>query len=283
MIQSVLITGASGNVGSELIKSLRNRNIYTRAGVRDTDKEKKGADEAVIFDFANPATYKKALEGVEGLFLLRPPQISDVTTYLFPVVDEAKNQGIKQIVFLSLMGAQWNIFAPHHKVEKYLKSSGVPYTFIRPSFYMQNLSTFYKDEIKNKSEIFVPAGYGKTSFIDVRDIAEVSACVFTDEKYLNQAYTLTGSEVLTYFEVAGIMSAVLGKVITYRNPSSNEYIDRKRKEGMAEDFISVMSKIYLVSRLRLAGGITHDVEEILGRKPIMLKQFVEDYKLIWNK
>ena len=162
MIKNVFITGASGNVGNELVKSLKKRSIHTIAGVRDMQKEKTAADVDVHFDFADPATYKKALEGVEGLFLLRPPQISDVKKYLYPVIDEAKKQGVKQVVFLSLMGAEWNIFAPHHKVEKYLKQRGMPYTFIRPSFYMQNLSTFYKDDIKNESEIFVPAGYGKT-------------------------------------------------------------------------------------------------------------------------
>lgn len=203
------------------------------------DVQKFPTNKAVVFDFADCNTWKPALEGVDRVFLLRPPAISDVKTYLFPFIDVALQHGIKHIVFLSLQGVRFNPLTPHYKVEKYMVRKKAPYTFLRPNFFMQNLSTFYKDDIAKNDEIYVPAGKGRTAFVDVRDIGAVAAEVFTGTDHIGKAYTLSGSESLDYYQVAELLSSELGRTITYQNPSVADYVERLRANGSPEEFIKV--------------------------------------------
>ncbi|ASL62600.1 SDR family oxidoreductase [Bacillus cereus] len=268
----ILVTGATGNVGKEIVKALIQRN--TKFQVATHRKESKG----VYFDFENPSSIKPALRGITKLFLLRPPHLADAKKYFQPVIDAAKEIGIKHIVFLSLLGVEKNPIVPHAKIEKIIKDSGIPYTFLRPSFFMQNLLSQHGDELRNEKIIEVPAGKGKTSFIDVRDIGEVAAKVLIEDGHEFKAYALTGSEALTYFEVAKIISKETKENIIYTNPSIFKFRKRMIQKGLKNDFIMVMIGIYTTARLGLAKKITLDLEQLLERKPNTLKQFVHDYK-----
>ena len=188
---------------------------------------------------------------------------------------------MRQIVFLSLQGAEFNVFTPHHKVEKYLRARKAPFTFLRPNFYMQNLSTFYQADIRDRSEIFLPAGRGRTAFIDTRDIGAVAAQVLTEEGHVGRAYTLSGRASLDYFEVARTLSAVLGRKICYADPSVREYVGRLRAQKTAEDFIRVQKTLYFVVRHNLSASTKGDTGALLGREPISLEKFAEDYRKAW--
>lgn len=161
------------------------------------------------------------------------------------------------------MGVENNRFTPHYKVERYLIKSGIAYTFIRPSFFMQNLSTTHKDEIKIDSEIFVPAGRGKTSFIDVRDVAEISVLALTDTEHLNKAYELSGKEALDYYQVADLFSKVLGRKIVYTNPSILTFFIKMRKKKAPLPFILVMIALYTLTKLGLAKKTTSEIKRLL--------------------
>lgn len=126
--------------------------------------------------------------------------------------------------FLSLLGAEHNRVVPHYKIEQYLIHAGLADTFLRARFFMKNLNTTHRAEIQQRNEIVVPAGKGKTSFIDVRNIAAVAALALTETGHANQAYDLTGSEALDDDEVAAILSQALGRPITYREPSLFQFI-----------------------------------------------------------
>lgn len=285
-MEKILITGATGNTGLETIRFLTGKNVFVRAGVRDFKKDRQAFEnfvEPVEFDFQNTNTYQKALEGITKVFLVRPPAISNVKKYIFPFIDACKKHQIQQIVFLSLMGVESNPVTPHYKIEKYIIASGIPYTFIRPSFFMQNLSTTHKSDIKNYNEIFVPAGKGKTSFIDVRDIAEISALTLISDEHKYKAYELSGYEALDYYQVAQLFSEVLQRSIKYSNPSIFKFFFRMKKSGIPVAFIIVMIALYSVAKFGLAGKITNEVERLLKRKPISMKQFIEDNKYAWAK
>lgn len=278
----ILVTGASGNVGREVVKSLLALGRDVRAAAIDEEDAKRvpaGCIDTTLFDFGNPNTYAGAFAGVAKMFLMRPPQISDVERYLFPVIDYAKSIGVKQVVFLSLMGV--NRLTPHYKVESYLKRSGMAYTFIRPGFYMQNLDTVYREEICQHSTISIPAGRGKTSFVDVRDVGDVAAKVLSEPGHENKIYTLTGSQALDYFQVAQIMSDKLSRTITYTRPSMREYQNALRAKGVAEEFVKVQGMLYWPIRLGLGGKVTRQVEQLLGRPPFTMRQYVEDYADKW--
>lgn len=279
---NVLVTGASGNVGKEVMNALYNyKDISVISAVNSIEQLAK-TKEAVLFDFMDESTWDNALDGVDKLFLMRPPAISDVKTYLFPVIDRALEKGIKQIVFLSLQGVQFNPLTPHFKVEKYLKKRKAPYTFIRPNFFMQNLSTFYADDIKQRDEIFLPAGSGKTAFVDTRDIGAVIAKTMQGDSHIGKAYTLSGPESLDYYQIAGILSDELKRPITYRNPSVQQYVERLRAVQTNQDFIKVQKMLYFVVRHNFSSGTTNNIRTLLGREPISFKQFAHDYSDSWQ-
>jgi uncharacterized protein YbjT (DUF2867 family) len=147
---------------------------------------------------------------------------------------------------------------------------------------MQNLSTIYAKDIQNNNEIFLPAGSGKTAFIDVRNIGEAVANCFTDPKHIAKAYTLSGSESLDYWSVAKILSETLNRKITYKNPSTKEYTAKLKKEGYPDEYIKVQKMLYFVVRHNFSASTKSDSLEILGRQPTKFKKFAEDYKKVWQ-
>ncbi|AYA36946.1 SDR family oxidoreductase [Hymenobacter oligotrophus] len=283
----ILLTGATGNVGAATLQHLlQTPNVAERllAAVRPGTAPALPAGVATVpLDFTDPTTYPPALQGIERLLLIRPPELSDVKRYLRPFIERAQLSGVRHVVFLSLQGAQYNWFAPHHKVEADLRRSGMGWTMLRPSFFMQNLSTTHCFDIRDNHQILLPAGNGRTSFVDVRDIGAVAARVLLQPGELpNAAYELTGTEALTYTEVAAVLSQVLGQPIRYRAAGIGEFRQHMLAHGLKPAFINVMIGIYSVARLGLAARTTGTAADLLGRAPISFRQFAEDFKSSWQ-
>ncbi|MGL4610914.1 MAG: NmrA family NAD(P)-binding protein [Trueperaceae bacterium] len=294
----IVVTGATGNVGFEVLKQLLDAAHDVRAAVTDIQKARqvlaeKGLDisrlEFVKLEFGNAETYLAAFAQADGLFLMRPPAISDTKKFIHPAIDAASAAGIERIAFLSLQGAEKNPVVPHYSLERHLEKSGMTYTFLRAAFFMQNLSTTHREDIAQHSDIFIPAGQGKTAFIDVRDIAAVAVKALSapheDVERLglkNQGVELTGSEALGYQDIAAILSEVLGRPITYGNPSNRKFGRVWKERGYPLAQILVMEALYTVAKLGLAGRLTPATEQILGRAPITFRQFAEDYKHVWK-
>lgn len=278
----ILVTGATGNVGAEVIRLLQQQNCHAIAAVRNPDKAEQilGSNiHCIPFDFTNPNTFTSAFLGVNKLFLVRPPALANLRKDIAPALQAAIAAGVEHIVFLSILGAERNKVVPHSQIERYITELGIKATFLRASFFMQNLNTTHREDIKN-GELFLPAGNGKTSFIDVRDIAAVAVRALIEDGHSN-AYALTGNEALTYYEVADIFTSVLGKQIRYTNPSLLKFIWEMRSRGLKIDFILIMAAIYTTARLGLAGAVTSDTEQLLGRPPLTMRQYVEDYRQFW--
>ncbi|MFF3024647.1 SDR family oxidoreductase [Gottfriedia sp. NPDC057948] len=266
----ILVTGANGTVGKEVVRELQkvNANFKISTSKKNTSN--------VYLNFEDPKSIRPAFQGITKLFLIRPPHLAD-KKYFEPVIEIAKEVGIEQIVFLSLLGADKNKIVPHAKIEELIINSGIPYTFLRPSFFMQNLLNQHVEELVKENIIFVPAGKGETSFIDTRDIGVVAAKALTENGHRFKSYSLTGNEAISYFEVAEILSKHLRKDIIYTNPSILTFWRKMRKKGLAREFIIVMIGIYTTAKLGLAKKITTDLEDLLGREPIKFEQFVIDY------
>ncbi|TQR46403.1 SDR family oxidoreductase [Paenibacillus popilliae] len=268
----ILITGATGNVGREVVRNLSNKHVEFQ--VASHRKNQTG----VYLNFEDPSSIQPALTGVTKLFLLRPPHLADAKKYFQPVIDAAKIANVQHIVFLSLLGVEKNPIVPHAKIERIIIESGIPYTFLRPSFFMQNLISQHGEELRKEKIIEVPAGKGKTSFIDVRDIGEVAAKVLTEQGHECKAYSLTGSEALTYYEVADILSKETKQKIIYTNPSILKFRKRMIQKGLKSGYIMVMIGIYTTAKLGLAKRITPELQSLLGRCPITMEEFAHDYK-----
>jgi uncharacterized protein YbjT (DUF2867 family) len=283
--RAVFVTGATGTVGASVVKCLLDRDVPVIAAVRgttDADRLPLGA-QARLFDFDSPrASLDAALDGADRLFLMRPPPITDVRRYLFPLIDAAMRGGIRQIAFLSLQGVQFNRRTPHHAVEAYLREVGAPFTFLRPNFFMQNLSSTYADRIRDTGEIFVPAGRSRTAFVDARDIGRVAAEVFTSDGHLRRAYTLSGEHSLSYRQVARTMSRVLGRTIRYSSPTETEYLDALAAQGADQEYLDVQKMIYRVVRFNLSALPGRSIRNLTGAPATSLDTFVDDYRRQWE-
>lgn len=285
MSSPILVIGALGNVGVEVVEKLLASGNSVRAADLDIEKIKAkfgSAVEAVHFDFSKPETYKNTFAGIEKMFLMRPPQISDVKQYMFPAIDSAKEAGVKHVVFLSLIGIENTKFVPHYKVEQYLKEVDLQTTFLRASFFMQNLNTTHRIEIKERNELFIPVGNAKTSFIDVRDIAAVAALALTQAGHTGRNYDLTGSEALDYWQVSKILSEVLGREIKYKNPNLIYFFISIVQRHTPFMFALVQTGLYASTRFGMAKTITNEVEKLTGTSPITFKQYANDYKESWS-
>ena len=276
----ILVTGASGNVGSFVIKELIKMGEEVIAAGTDIIKLKaRFGDkiEAVHLDLTKQQTFDKALKGVDRIFLMRPPHLGKPED-LFPFIDAAQKHNIKLIAFLSLMGVENNTIPPHHKIEKYIEKKGIPFAHIRPGFFMQNISGIHSNEIKAQGKIFVPAGKSKTSFIDTADIGLAVATVLHEaEKYKNTAHTITGPEALDYYQVANILSKVTGRKIIYDKPGflnyRSYYINNR---GLDKKYVNVTVALYFMTRMGTAKDVTDDFYKLTGKQPRTFETFAKE-------
>lgn len=284
MSSPIVVIGALGNVGTEVVRQILARGGKVRAADLDVNKLKERfgeAVEAIRFDFTDPSTFEETFTGVKCMFYMRPPHITNIQRDMVPSMDAAKRAGVTHVAFLSLIGIENTKYVPHYKVETYLKSINMQTTFLRCSFFMQNLSTTHRREIKERSEIFVPVGKAKTAFIDARDIGGVAAVTLLENGHAGRNYDLTGSERLDYWEVARIMSEVLGRRITYRNPNPLYFLIETMRRGISFMFALVMTGLYTSTRFGMAEPITNEVERLVGKKTITFRQYVTDYRDAW--
>lgn len=273
----ILVTGASGNVGTYVIKELIKMGERVVAAGTDTKKlEKMFGDtvDIVEFDFTKEDTFINALNKVDRVFLMRPPHLGKPQD-LYPFIDVMKSKDIRLISFLSLMGVENNTIPPHHKIEKYIESLEIPYAHIRPGFFMQNVSGIHSVEIKEQDKIFVPAGKSKTSFIDASDIGLSIATILHDpEKYRNTAHTITGPEALDYYQVAEILSKVTGRKIIYDKPGYLKYRSYYiKRRGFEKGFVNVTVALYFMTRLGTAKEVTNEFYKLTEQKPRTFEDF----------
>lgn len=292
-LRVLLITGPSGNVGHELVETLRTnpRGRPWRVASRHPEQLREWVGDAAQvcrFDFFERATWADTLHGVETLFLLFPlPGNRTARDAVIPFVHAAEAAGCRHVVYVSVFGADRAAFIPHYKVEAALKASSMGWTLLRFSFFMQNLHraiATHGTDIVERGELFIPAGRGRTSFIDARDAAEVAALALTDPTaHHNAIYHLTGPAALTMAEVAASLTAVLGYSVTYTHPGLVRFAARLRRRGVGWDVIGFMAAVYTLTRLGRNQPITNDVQRLLLRPPRAVVEFLRDSAWRWEQ
>lgn len=271
------MTGATGNVGAPLVAELSRLGVEVRAASRRPPASSDPQVQPVTFDFTDVDTYEAAFAGVSAMFLVRPPQLGNVARDLAPALERARSMGVSHVVFLSVQGVERLPILPHARIEAWLRDSGLGWSFLRAAFFDQNLTQVHARAVRERDELVMPAGRGRTAFVDAEDVAAVAAQVLADpQRHGNAAWTLTGSEALTYGEVAGIMTAVLGRPIRYRQPGLLKYALRAHRDlGLPPAMVAATSAVYTTARLGLAAGLSSDVERVLGRPPTTMAAFIE--------
>ncbi|MFW5783707.1 MAG: SDR family oxidoreductase [Spirochaetota bacterium] len=290
----ILVTGATGNVGSEVCRYLaggahvsgghrvsgavRPATLDARGSAADRVAAALHGAEPRAFDLTDSTTWEPALEGVGKVFLVRPPRISNVRRDMRPFIERMRERRIGHVVFLSVQGAENTALIPHSRIERTIIELEIPYTFIRPSFFMQNLSTTHLPEIRDERRIFVPAGDGRTNFVDVRDVAEACAVALLNESHKGAAYTITGTESYSYYEVAERLSKELGREIRYEPARLLPFLSYQLSRGRKLVHAIVMYALYSAARMGKADGTTDTFQKLVGRGPHPLSEFLRDHR-----
>lgn len=282
----VLVTGATGSVGSAVVASLTAAGFPVRVAGTDAQRLRAAFPqaEAARLDFHDPATFGSAVAGASAVFLLRPPAISRVTSTLGGLVTAAEASGtVGHVVFLSVAGAETNRVVPHHRVERRLARSPLPWTILRPGFFAQNLATAYRHDIVRDDRIHVPAGHGRVAFVDVRDLGDVTARVLsTPDTHSGMGYTLTGPEAVTFEDVAAELTARTGRRVRYEPATVLGYVRHLRSHGLPLAQALVQTVLHVGLRRGQAEVVDPTLEHLLGRRPRTLARYVADHAHLWS-
>jgi uncharacterized protein YbjT (DUF2867 family) len=288
VVETILVSGASGTVGSEVVKQLfSSTDAKIKAAARSVEKIKNlesSKVKVVSIDYNKPESLKEALKDVDKLFLLTPdvPNADELASNL---VNEAKRTGVRYIVKQSVMGADEGAnvgtMRLHRKAERIIEESGIPYTFLRPNEFMQNFINFHGHSIKNNNAFYLPLENAKVSVVDVRDIAAVAVKALTENgdnnKHNNKTYLITGPEALSYHQMADLLSNATGKKISYVSISEEEARAAMKEMGMDVWLINTISELANYFKKGYASQVSSVVEEVTGKKPVSFSQFAQDY------
>ena len=266
----ILLTGATGNIGTELVKLLVAKGASLRVVSRD---EKKVAQldpriERIIGDLHDPLVVQRALQGIDKLFmipvLLDPDHEADRL-----LINEAKQAGVGHIVMISSgtvhLGAKNPIGALHREKEVFIEQTGIPWTFLRPGGFMSNALRWWADTIKLQAKVFNPTGAGKTAPISPYDIAAVAAVVLTTTGHERKAYDLTGPELLSTDDQVGILSRVVGKPIQCIDIPIEVAAEGMRSNGLPEALVESLSDLWIRVRKNEGTFQTNEVERLTGK------------------
>ena len=281
-MQTILVTGATGTIGSAILdhfKPNKEQRLY-----RSTRHLEHEDGHQLYFDLDHLPDTIARLAQVDVLFLLRPPQVTSEKVFK-TLIRGAHEFGVQHIVFLSVQGADRTPFVPHAKIERLIRESGISYTFVRPSYFMNNLITAFEEDIRERCQIFVPAGRAKFLWVDAADIGKAIAAVLNDvRQHQNRVYTLTGSESerLSFLEVADILSQELGRDIKFVSPSPLRFFVAKRRVGVPASFISVMIMLHYGARFQRPAPVHLDLLHLTGQTPRSLATFVRTHATVWQ-
>ena len=283
----ILITGATGRVGAATLKQLSSWGIPARAMIRNPDKHASVAAfavDTVIGDLAQPRSLDAALEGVTAALLVSPLDPRQVELQ-GNFIDAARRTGQVHIVKISGLGTvldspvrsgRW-----HAQTEQYIEDSGIPFTHLRPPFFMQNILRF-APSIRTSSQFVGALQRGKVAMIDVQDIASVAGKALTTPGHAGKAYVLTGPEALSYQEIAARMSRILGRTVEYTDVPLDVIRARQRASGMPPWHVDVQSDFTVALSAGHASTVTHTVEAVTGMPPRTFEQFFHEHMALFT-
>nr|WP_321238110.1 SDR family oxidoreductase [uncultured Tolumonas sp.] len=273
MTNKILVLGATGNIGKPLTEALVAKGEKVKAASR-TGKPVAGA-ESVVFDFTELSTIDNAFEGVDRVYVMVPTGHIDVVSLVTPVLDAAINKGVK-IVLQSVLGVDADDSIPYRQLELKVERSGVPFVILRPNWFSDNFHTFWLAGIK-QGVIAVPAAQGKSSFIDVRDIAESAAAALTTTAFDGNAFNLTGPEALSYADAAEKLSQASGHAIQYQAIDDDTFVGILTGVGVPNDYASFLASIFYPVREGWTALVTDSVEKLTGHAPRSVSTYINDH------
>jgi uncharacterized protein YbjT (DUF2867 family) len=278
----ILVTGATGNVGSAVVAELTARGKRVRAFVRDEERARERLPEGVelaVGDFQDAASIARAVEGVEAAFLSSADQPSKVQ-HETAVIDAATAAGVPRIVKASTIGAEAGSalppFAWHGQVEDHLRGSGVTSVLLHSSFYMTNLLAA-ADPIRQTGKLFAPLAGAKIAMIDPRDTGAVGAVVLTEDTYDGRTLDLTGPEAVTYEQVAEELSAATGRAVEFVDIPDGAAHQTFVDMGIPDWLVSHFDHLFPLLRGGAVATTTDTVHGVTTREPRSLAAWARDH------
>jgi Predicted nucleoside-diphosphate-sugar epimerases len=280
-MKKIIVSGATGNIGIPVLNYLLKMNAEPNivAGVHNTRQALKvfsASPQVEIrkLDFEDPDTFAPALKDCDVLFLLRPPQISDAKKFR-PLLQQAKESGLRGIVFLSVQGADKLRFIPHAKIEKLIHESGIPYVFLRPGYFMQNFTTTLAEDVRHGT-ILLPAGNAPFMWTDADNIGEVAAHILLHfDKFTNTAFDITGKEAVSFGEAVKRINEATGSRLKYQSVNLIRFWLHRKKLGTPPAMIVVMIMLHLSLPGRKPGNLSAVYQNITGKEPATLAEFAK--------
>jgi uncharacterized protein YbjT (DUF2867 family) len=282
----LLITGASGTVGSQVVRALAAANVPFRVGTRDVQKLKgKSPGEPVHIDFDRPETLPPAFAGVDRLFLLPPfhPHMAEAMT---SVIDAAKKAGVRHIVHLStvLAGVEGDsaIARGHHAIGEHLRASGVAWTELRAGSFMQNFATSFAATIRDQGAFYAAWGTAKVATVDVVDIGDVAARVLqSPADFAGRALTLAPT-ALSGAEAAQGIARALGKAVNYVPVPPDAVRQTLLGFGLPSWAVEAVVELHAIYAAGRAARTSDDVERALGRPGRSFETFAAANAAAWR-
>lgn len=285
MSERILVTGATGIVGRELVRLLVAAGSEIRAATRSPERAESlfGSDvEVVELDYRRTSTFDAAVEWADRLFLQAPPFDPDAHETLVPLLDWAVQAGTGQVVMMTAMGVEVRDDLPIRRLEKHVESLGVAFTLLRPNFYMQHFTGgFLGERIRRTGAFSMPVEDARVSVVDGHDVAGVAAACLTSDEHDGKAFTLTGPEALTHQEIAKTISDVIGRSVAFESVSDEEMLSRLTGSGWRPEIAGVVIALYQSVRGGVRAPVTGDVEQVLGRAPTAFSDFVAQNAESW--
>jgi len=280
----VLVTGATGNTGSLLVPALLNAGIDVRIFVRDEAKAEPLKDlgaEVVIGDLDQPETISPAVKNIDKIYLLTwngETQLQQAKN----VINAAKEEGNPHIIRHSMWGPENSrIIKQGYEIDEIIKSSGLPWTILKPTFYMQN-TMMAAQTISSNGVIYWDMKDGKLGMIDVRDIAESAFAAITGDGHESKSYILTGPEAISFNDVAKTFSNVLDKEVKYVNVPGEASLQAMVGLGVPEWIAKGYLELSEGFSENFANSTTKNVEILTGHPARSFDQFVQDFAQVFS-
>ncbi len=279
----ILVTGATGANGAELVKLLASRGVPLKAMVRKVADADALADltgvQLVTGDFDDRASLDHVLEGVDRAFLLTP-STERAEAQQVNFVKAARAAGVKRLVVLSQFASAADspvrFLRYHAAVEAAAERSGLAWTFLRPNLFMQGLLQF-KGMIAATGGFAAAIGDARVSVVDVRDNAAAAAAALTEDGHEGRTYSLTGPEALTHAEMAEMLSEATGRRIAFRDVPEEQMAEGLRQASMAPWQVDGLLEDYAHYRRGEAAEIATGVKDATGASPRRFQDFAHDY------
>ena len=283
MSTRVLVTGASGRAGREMVRELAAAGVTVRAALHYPDRDAESRAAAVDYvevDFERPETLETAFRDVDKAVLITPEETTmvDMTRAL---VGAAERAGVRRLVRVSFVHAGEGVGGPllawHREAEEVVSASSVPSTILRPNSYMQNFITMYAPSILVRGAFFTPMGAGRISYIDARDVADAAVKVLLEDGHEGVAYELTGAESLSHDEIAAVLSRESGHDIKYVDIGQDDACAALHRRGASEQLIEALCDLWQAMRHGEFAAAEPGLEGLLGRPPRRFADFVREH------